>query len=75
MITGHRRLGAAVLIYVGVTGFLMSAAMGATLVARAGYERRCIGAGGRWNAGSGKCESSNDAAWVRRASEANRALR
>ncbi len=75
MISGHRRLGAAVLIYVGVTGFLMSAAMGATLVARAGYERRCTGTGGRWNAGGGKCESPEDAAWVRRLSEANRALR
>lgn len=75
MITGHRRLGAAVVIYVGVTGFLLSAAMGATLVARAGYERRCIGAGGHWDAGGGKCDTGKDGAWVRRASEADRALR
>lgn len=75
MITGHRRLGAAILIYLGVTGFLMSAAMGATLMARAGYERRCAGTGGWWDAGGGRCEARNQATWVRRHSENHRALR
>lgn len=55
MALGLRCWGRALLIYVGVSGLLLAAAIGPAVAARARLARACEGVGGTWDVRGGRC--------------------